>query len=291
MTHSSRDLAYLSDVASRAQLLAREQELELARRFRDFRDQRAADKLVRCHFRMVIAMALKYRHYGIAPADLVAEGNCGLVAALSRFDPERGHRFATYAQHWVRAYMLEHVARSCRVAGSGATRMRPSLFFKLRRERARVATLMGVSEGAEEALAERMSLSVSRLRGLLQRLDSHDVTVDAAPDGETPGGHPDLLVSEETPEDFYLRDERRAIAESVVSSALEVLDKRESYIAKNRFMADSEMSLAEIGRTLGISRERARQLESRAKRKLASSLALRKSRVVLELFATQREPC
>ncbi|HYQ41167.1 MAG TPA: sigma factor-like helix-turn-helix DNA-binding protein [Polyangiaceae bacterium] len=99
----------------------------------------------------------------------------------------------------------------------------------------------------------------------------------SSPDGETRGGHRDLLVSEVTPEDSFLRDERRAIAASVVASALEVLDKRESYIAKNRLMADSEMSLAEIARTLGISRERARQLECRAKRKLASSSALSNS--------------
>jgi RNA polymerase sigma-32 factor len=291
MTPSSNELAYLSGVAKRSQLLPREQELELARRFRDLRDQRAADQLVRCHFRMVIAMALKYRHYGIAPSELVAEGNCGLVAALSRFDPERGHRFATYAQHWVRAYMLEHVAGSWRVAGSGATRMKPSLFFKLRRERARTAALMGTGAGAEEALAERMSLSVARLRALLHRLDSHDVTLEPGPDSETRGWHADFMVSEETPEDSYLRDERRAVAVSVVSSALEVLDKREAYIVRHRLMADSEMSLAEIARSLGISRERARQLESRARKKLTSCSALNHNRAVRELFVTVREPC
>lgn len=238
---------------------------------------------------MVITMALKYRHYGIAVSDLVAEGNFGLVAALSRFDPERGHRFATYAQHWVRAYMLEWVARSWRVAGSGTTRIRPSVVFKLRRERARIATSMGTGAGAEEALAQRMSLSVPRLRTLLQRLDSYDVTVEPPAEGET-RWQLEWLASEETPEDCYLRGERRKVAESVVASALEVLDRRESYIARHRLMADSRVSLAEIARSLGVSRERARQLEARAKQKLAKCSALSQNRDVRELFVTQGEP-
>lgn len=289
MTSASSDLAYVSQVARAAHGLAREQELELARRYRDLRDQRAADQLVRAHFRLVISLALKYRHYGISATDLVAEGNCGLVAALARFDPERGHRFATYAQYWVRACMLEHVARSWHVAGSGAARLRPALFFKLRRERARVATLMGAAAGAEKVLAERMKLTIPRLRALMQRLDSHDVSLEPAPEGETSGGHLDQLVSEETPEDCYLRDERREAAVSAVSAALEVLDEREAYIARHRLMSDSEVSLAELARTLGVSRERVRQLELRAKQKLANCSALNQSHALRELFAAPRE--
>jgi RNA polymerase sigma-32 factor len=285
MTSFSAELSYLSTVASRSPPLAREQETELARCFRDSGDRSAADRLVRAQLRMVIVMALKFRYSGIPIVDLVAEGNCGLVTALSRFDPERAIRFGTYARHWVRAHMLACVAGSLNVVGGKTGLVRPQLFFKLRRERARIAALLGDEPAAEQALAERMDLSLEQLQRLLGSLDVRRVSLDGR-DGDPREEWLDTLASADDPEDHYFSDKRREAAASAVSIALRVLDARERFIAERRLMAapTEQLSLAELARTMGISRERARQLEERAKDKLGRSAAIRRNSKLLEWF-------
>jgi RNA polymerase sigma-32 factor len=271
MTSISGDLAYLTRVASRAPALTRDDEFELARRVRNSGDKHAADKLVRAHLRMVIALAIKYRHYGIAVSELAAEGNCGMVAALSKFDPERGIRFGTYAKHWVRAYILACVVRSSSVVGGSTGPVGPRLFFKLRRERARITAALGEGTAADEALAQRLNVSVEQLRVLTRGLDARGLSLDAPP-SQLPH---DVLVSSDSPEESYFRGQRSCAAASAVTVALSGLDVRERYIAEHRIMATAdELSLAEIARTLGISRERARQLEARAKQKLGRTRAI-----------------
>lgn len=285
MTSLSAELSYLSSVASRSPVLTREQETELARHVRDSGDRRAADRLVRSHLRMVIMMALKYRYYGIPVSDLVAEGNCGLVTALSRFDPERDVRFGTYARHWVRAHMLACVVGSLSIVGGKTGLVRPQLFFKLRRERARVTALLGEGPAAEEALAERMELSIEQLRQLLGSLDVRRVSLDG-PHGESKDDSLDSLASSDDPEERYIHGQRRDAAASAVAAALRVLDTRERFIAERRLMAApaEQLSLAELARAMGISRERARQLEERAKDKLGRSAAISRNSHLLEWF-------
>jgi RNA polymerase sigma-32 factor len=212
MTSFSAELSYLSNVASRSPLLAREQETELARRFRDSGDRRAADRLVRAQLRMVIVMALKFRFYGIPVVDLVAEGNCGLVTALSRYDPERAIRFGTYARHWVRAHMLACVAGSLNFLGGKSGLVRPQLFFKLRRERARISALLGDGPAAEQVLAERMALSVEQLQRLLGSLDVRRVALDG---GSGESDSVDTLASGDDPEDHYFAGQRRQAARAL----------------------------------------------------------------------------
>jgi RNA polymerase sigma-32 factor len=259
---------YLSAVQSYP-TVTREEELALIRRWRTQQDESARDALVRSSLRHVVAIAKRYQRYGIPLADLISEGNFGVVRALHKFDGERGTLFITYASYWVRACILQHVLRSWSIVGSGLPRSR--LFFKLRRERAKVANLIDDHAQLNALLAERLNISQERLGSLLQRVDQRDCSLDAEvyQDGAItlvntlPSAEPDQ-------EQAALAHEFGGNAERAVRDALTVLDPRERYIVENRLLADHEveMSLADIGRTLGVSRERARQLEERAKRKL-----------------------
>jgi RNA polymerase sigma-32 factor len=279
------DLSFVTRVASHAPILTGDDETQLIRRFRESRDRRAADTLVRAHLRMVVGLAVKYRHYGIPVSELVAEGNCGLVVALERFDPERGVRFGTYAKHWVRAQILACVIRSASIVGGKTGVVRPQLFFRLRRERARVTALLGEGPAADEALAQRMSLSVEQLGSLLAALDMHCVSLDAP--SETSERLLDTLASSDGPEEHYFHGQRHHAAASAVAAALGSLDARERFIAEHRFLAgpEGELSLVEVAKALGISRERARQLEGRAKQKLERSSAIHRNAPLLDWFA------
>ncbi len=254
--------------------LDREEELRLARSWRDEQSEKAAELLVRSHLKYVTATAIKYRRYGVPVNDLIAEGNLGLVHALKKFDPERGFRFVTYASYWIRAYVLNHIIRSwSMVSGSGA--LRSKTFFKLRRERMKIANVFSDPEQAEAVLAERMGVSPDQLRSMLGRLDSRDVSLDGKPFDDSSTTLLDTLVSDEHGADQVLSErERQDTLHDAIQKAIRQLDERERFIVEQRLMADEEeqASLAEIGRRLGVSRERARQLESRAKAKLKSYL-------------------
>jgi RNA polymerase sigma-32 factor len=277
MTTTFSELSFVTTLANRTPILQREQELELARRIRASGDRLAADALARAHLRVVVLLALKYRHYGVPLAELIAEGNCGLLIAMRRFDPERGIRFGTYAKHWIRAHMLACAVQSNNVLG-GRSAARAKLFFKLRRERARIASLLGEGAVNEEVLAQRLNVSTTRVRRLLGDLDSRAVSLDE-PHGHEAADRVEMLASTDNPEASYFDEQRRSVVESAITGALEVLDARERFIAERHIMAPAEgaLSLAEIGRALGISRERARQLEERAKRKLRLSAAIKRN--------------
>jgi RNA polymerase sigma-32 factor len=262
--------------ARAADPLSREEELLLTRAWRDHADTEAADRLVRAHLRYVVAIALKYRRYGVPVSELVAEGNFGIVHAMKKFDPERGIRFVTYAAHWIRAYVLNYVIRSWSLVGAGSGALRSKMFFKLRRERTRIANLLGEGVDAEEALAERLGVTREQVALMLRRLDTRDLSLDAKIYDDSGTALVDSLASDaENQEVALARSANQGHLRLVVQGALEHLDDRERFIVERRLMADpdEELSLAELGRQLGVSRERARQLEVRAKRKLEPRLA------------------
>jgi RNA polymerase sigma-32 factor len=255
--------------------LTREEEQALVVRFRTAGDQAARETLIAAHLRYVVAIALKYQRYGVPVEELVSEGNFGLVHALGKFELDRGTRFVTYAAYWIRAYVLNHVIRSWSLVGVGSGALRSKMFFRLRRERVKIANLVGEGQEAENLLAQSLGLPEATVSAMLRRLDARDVSLDSKPVDGSNTSLGDLLVTpgssqEETVGDSEV-DARRRVA---VKSALLELDERERYIVEKRLMADreDELSLAEIGRQLGVSRERARQLEVRAKRKLKSKI-------------------
>jgi RNA polymerase sigma-32 factor len=227
---TTSDETYYLAVARRTRELAREEEAELFLRWRSSGDPRAANSLARAHLKQVVVMAMKLRRYGVPVSELVAEGNVGVVHALARFQPERGVRFSTYANYWVRAQMLAHV--------------------------------------------------VKRLRDMLQRLDGRDVSLDA----KTTYRLLDHLVgADDQEQEVFQRQVSGSLARSV-HQAVAQLDPRERFIVERRLLADSDeqVSLAGLARTLGVSRERARQLEGRAKAKLKRSFSMHPDPILRE---------
>ncbi len=274
---NARDVSWVTTYTKTIQTyaaLSREEELELFRRWQTAADERARDRLVRACQRHVVAIARKHRRYGVPLSELVAEGNFGVVRALEKFDPERGTLFMTYASHWIRACILQHVLKTWSIVGSGLPRSK--LFFKLRRERVRLHNVLGERENLDQALAERLGISAKALHAMIERLDQRDFSLEAEVFNEGHATFGSTLPSTEpNQEELALAGEFNVNAEEAVREALTLLDPRERYIVEHRLLADpqAEISLADVGRLLGVSRERARQLEARAKRKLRASIA------------------
>jgi RNA polymerase sigma-32 factor len=270
-TALSRYIAYVKDIPE----LSRDEENELAHRWATAGDREAAAQLVSANLRYVVAIAVTYRRYGLSLSDLVAEGNFGIVHAVRKFDPGRGTRFVTYAAYWIRAYILNYVIRSWSLVGVGSGPLRSKLFFRLRRERARIATMVGEGEAGNELLAERFGAPAEKVLSMARRLEARDVSLDAHvfDDGATTLVDT-LESSSQSQEDSLAANEEHDQLRARLHAAVDALDPRERYIVEFRMMADDEdeLSLAEIGRRLGVSRERARQLESRAKKKLRAKL-------------------
>lgn len=265
--------------------LDREEEAALCSAWRNSGDATAKERLVRSHLRYVVAIALKYRRYGLPLAELIAEGNFGIVHALTKFDPDRGNRFVTYAAYWIRAYVLNYIIQSWSLVGVGSGALRSKMFFKLRRERVRITNLVGEGERADEMLADRFNLPREQIQSMVRRLDTRDLSLDAKVfDDAVTTVVETLAAASDDQEETFSSNQTSENAREVVQAAIRTLDHRERFIAEHRLMADSEdeLSLAEIGRRLGVSRERARQLESRAKRKL-------KQRIVELSDSTSRE--
>ena len=252
--------------------LSREDEHALAIRVLDD-DQEAADKLVQANLRYVIAIAVQYRRYGIPLGDLIAEGSVGLVTAVRKFDPYRGTRFVTYAGYWIRAFVLEAVVRSSTMVGAGSGPFRSKLFFRLRRERARLSNVIADPEELMQKLASEFDTTVEKMTELLRRLDQREISLDAPAYNDSDSTLVELLPGSSERQDVIIERERRDSGiRKCLADALSVLDERERLIVEKRILSDDSVSLASLGRELGVSRERARQLEVRAKKKLRSEL-------------------
>jgi len=253
-------------------VLSREAEHDLAVRYRNG-DNVAGDQLVEANLRFVIAVARKYKRYGLPMADLIAEGNVGLATALKKFDADKGTRFVTYAAYWIRAYILNYVIRSWTMVGSGSGPLRSKLFFQLRRERAKLSNVVHDHQLMIAQLSVKLGIPEDKLDSMLQRLDARDVSLDVPAHNESDTTRGDNLADETAPvDDRYAAHERQNVYDIRVRSAMAKLDPRERFIVEQRWMADDELSLAELGRKLGVSRERARQLEARARKKLEAQL-------------------
>jgi RNA polymerase sigma-32 factor len=276
------EIHYYLSTANRARKLDRQLEAELVQRWQAG-DEKAKLELVHSHQRCVVALAIRYRHYGVSIAELVAEGNLGVVHALAKFQPARGVRFGTYATYWVRAEMLALVVRANRIVGGSDGPLRTQMFFKLRRERARVFNQLGQGESADRELASRLGVSVTRLHALNARLDTHDVPLDA-PATSGHGTQVEQLVAPQDQEQELCALQVGVHLRHAVGQALAGLDQRERQIVELRQMAEpgQELTLAELARRMGVSRERARQLEARAFAKLRRAISASSNRVVRE---------
>jgi RNA polymerase sigma-32 factor len=263
--------------AMAAPYLERDEELELARRWKDQGDQVAMHRMATAHMRLVISMAGKFRQYGLPISDLVQEGHVGLLEAASRFEPERGVRFSTYATWWIRAAMQDYVLRNWSIVRGGTSSAQKALFFNLRRLRARLAH-GGPPCSSEEVYREistRIGVSEADVALMDSRLAAPDTSLDAPISDMQAGsaGRVDFLVSSDPLPDevagAQIDEERRAIW---LAGALLALNERERRIIAERRLQDEGATLEALGSSLGISKERVRQIESRAMDKLRDAL-------------------
>jgi len=267
--------AYLAEIR-RVPLLTREEERDLARAWRDRRDTRAAHRLVTSNLRFVVRVARGYRSYGLRLADLVQEGNLGLLRALEGYDPERGIRLVSYAVWWIKAYIHNYVLHSWSMVKLGTTQAQRRLFFALARGRhdpVRPPEAPGLDDAALGRVARALGIAPAQVEQMGARLAGRDLSLDA-PAGDGPATRLDLLESEAPgPEDLVAGAEEAVRLSGHVAEALAALDGRERTVVERRIMAEDPLTLQELGEALGCTRERARQIEFRAKVKLRRALA------------------
>lgn len=263
--------------AMAAPYLEREEEHELATRWKEKRDQEALHKITMAHMRLVISMAAKFRQFGLPMSDLIQEGHVGLLEAAARFEPEREVRFSTYATWWIRASIQDHILRNWSIVRGGTSSAQKALFFNLRRLRARLA--QGNEALADSAIhqeiASALGVQVHDVAVMDSRLSASDTSLNAPLSDNDEGGTdrmaflkceaplPDEQVS------VLIDDERRT---AWLQSALEELNPRELRIIRERRLAEDSATLESLGSALGISKERVRQIESRALQKLRVAL-------------------
>lgn len=261
--------------AMRQPLLERAHEASLAIRWRDHDDARAMHELVMAYARLVVSAASKYRHYGLPLSDLIQEGNIGLMQAAGRFDPDREVRFSTYAAWWVRASIQDHILRNWSIVRTGTTAAHKSLFFKLRRLRARIGEAEGgpLSVEGRQQIAGAIGVSVQDVEVMEQRLSGHDTSLNARMRAESDNEIQDFLPDERPdPEAVFAQSHDSAVLSDRLSQALGELSSRERLIILQRRLQDEGATLEQLGGLLGVSKERVRQLEHRALKKLRKSL-------------------
>jgi RNA polymerase sigma-32 factor len=265
-----------------APFLTREQELALAIRWKEARDENALHELTAAHMRLVIAVAARFRHYGLSMADMIQEGHIGLLEAAARFEPDRDVRFSTYATWWIRASVQDYILRNWSIVRGGTSSAQKALFFNLRRLRARLTRdQLGASgmEGVYSEIATAVGVSVDDVAVMDARLSGSDMSLNAPVMESDSGGSAsrgDFLVDMAPLPDETVADsidtERRL---SWLRAALKVLSDRELRILRARRLSETADTLESLGERLGISKERVRQIENRAMEKLRSALLAR----------------
>ncbi len=266
---------YLNQI-SRFPLLSVEEEQRLARRYRDHQDLKARDLLLVSNLRFVTKIAFEYRSYGLSVLDLIQEGNIGFMRAVEKFDPDRHIRLISYGVWWVRAYIQNYVMDHWTLVKLGTTQAQRKLFFALRRTQRELEKLNGYDGSGNDAvkIAKELKVKPTAVMEMLQRMSGHDRSLSMPVGEKGVETQMDLVPSAEAnPEEEIGKDEEDGMIRARIRQALDMLDGREYFIVMRRvMMEDKSMTLVEVGKHLGLSRERARQIETRALEKLASLL-------------------
>jgi RNA polymerase sigma-32 factor len=254
--------------AWRFPILGAEEEYMLAKRWREHDDVEAAHALVTSHLRLVAKIAMKYRGYGLPVADLVSEGNIGLMKAVRKFEPDLGFRLSTYAIWWIKAAITEYILRSWSLVKMGTVAAQKKLFFSLRRIKGQMKILDNGDLDPEQAtrLAEALNVSESEVVAMNARMSSRDLSLNApvTKDGEATEFLDTLVDDRPSPEAMVAEEEERTQRRGLLDQALKTLPERERHIFVERRLKDDPSTLEVLGGVYGISRERVRQLEVRA---------------------------
>jgi RNA polymerase sigma-32 factor len=263
--------SYIQTV-NRYPMLSLEDEQRLARAWHDHEDVDAARQLVVSHLRVVVSVARHYLGYGLPHADLIQEGNVGLMKAVKRFDPDRGVRLVSFALHWIRAEIHEYVLKNWRLVKVATTKSQRKLFFNLRSLK---QSLNSMSLQEADAMARELNVSRKDVLEMETRMSGHDVSIDPTFDDGEEGYSPlaYLASPDENPAQLFEREQTERLRHTGLVAALENLDDRSRHIIKARWLTEGEAAtLHELAAQYGVSAERIRQIEARALQKMRAAI-------------------
>lgn len=255
----------------REPMLEREVEFDLARRWRGDEDEAALHELVRSYTRLVVSTAARFRNYGLPMGDLVQEGNVGLMQAAAKFDPEREFRFSTYATWWIRSAIQDYILRNWSIVRTGTTAAQKTLFFNLRRLRARIADASTgrLSDEGRGEIAKELRVKRHEVESMENRLNASDQSLNATVGESSEDSWQDFLADTRPTPEIVVRERRDVEVRSLwLNKAIDELSPREQIIIRQRRLREEGATLEELGRELGVSKERVRQLEHRALTKM-----------------------
>jgi len=262
---------YIAEI-NRFSLLTAEEEFKLAVRLKKYNDVAAAQKLIVSNLRFVVKIAHEYRNYGFKLADLIQEGNIGLIHAVKKFDPYKGYRLISYAVWWIRAYIQNYLIKSWSIVKIGTTQAQRKLFFKLNQTKKELETISRKNPEFSE-IATSLGVKDSEVAEMDLRMGSRDLSLNEIINDDSSNSHIDFLAYEgDNQEVSLIKNEEKSLVQRDIAGALAHLSERESYIILNRVMADDPKTLQEIGEKYNISRERARQIEKQALKKMQLAL-------------------
>jgi RNA polymerase sigma-32 factor len=266
--------AYISAV-NRLPMLTHEEEMSLAHKLRDQNDLAAAQKLVLSHLRLVVSIARGYLGYGLPHADLIQEGNIGLMKAVKRFDPDQGVRLVSYAMHWIKAEMHEYILKNWRLVKVATTKAQRKLFFNLRSHKESLDTMTPTQV---DELARSLNVKREEVIEMETRMSGHDIALEAPTDDEDDKFAPIAYLSSDANEPTKTLEAKQfdRLQSEGLELALEKLDPRSRRIVEARWLANDDGSgatLHELADEFGVSAERIRQIESAALKKMKGTLA------------------
>ena len=271
--HTTSLQRYMTEI-SNYPVLSREEEYELAMKYKNDGDLDAARKLVTSNLKFVVKVANEYKNYGLNTMDIIQEGNVGLMHAVKGFDPTKGYRVISYAVWWIRAYIQNYIIKSWSLVKVGTTQAQRKLFYKLRSTKNQMEIGEGnLSSEDYKELANKLNVTYEAVIEMDQRMGSKDLSLDAEIKSDTNLSHMDFLADdEENQEELITKVEEEKRVKSGMVDALKTLKDRERYIVENRILADKPLTLEELGTKYKISRERVRQIENAALKKMKSIL-------------------
>ena len=265
---------YLSEIR-KFPMLEKGEEFMLAKRWQAHEDSDAAEKMVTSHLRLVAKIAMGYRGYGLPMAEVISEGNVGLMQAVKKFDPDKGFRLATYAMWWIRAAIQEYILRSWSLVKLGTTAAQKKLFFNLRRIKGEIAALEegDLKPDQVKEIAERLNVSEKDVISMNGRMSASDASLNV-PMGQDGDMEWQDWLSDDEPnqaQDYANRQEFDARME-LLTAAMEDLNERERHILTERRLSDEPKTLEDLSQVYNVSRERIRQIEVRAFEKLQKAM-------------------
>jgi len=263
--------SYLTQI-NQFPLLTQEEEFKLATRYRKDNDIEAAQKLITSNLRFVVKVAFEYKSYEVKLLDLIQEGNIGLMMAVKKFDPYKGYRFISYAIWWIRAYIQNFIIKTWSLVKIGTTQAQKKLFYKIGKVRKALESDPD-NDKKYDVLADDLDVAKEEIMEMEQRMSARDLSLDAPFDEDHELTPLDLLQDGSVnQEEALIVEQEKKILETEVVDAMKRLNEKEAFIIKNRIMAESPLTLQELGDHLRLSRERVRQIESEALKKLRKEM-------------------